>query len=110
MAEGDKTPEEIAAEEAAAAEETAKAAAKAAKKAEKKDDGKPEGKSDLVTTFLGLSGYKKEDVIGHHDGRRTVVTSNGGKYEVSKKGKRVRVLSGPETPASLEAAAEEDDE
>ena len=71
---------------------------------------KDAAKGDLVSTFLKLSGYKKDDVIGHHDGRRTVVTSNGGKYEVSPKGKRLRTLSGPSTPKELEATAEEDDE
>lgn len=65
---------------------------------------------DLVERFLSLSGYDKGDVIGHSDERRTVVTSNGGKYEVSKKGSKLRKLSGPDTPADKEAATEEDDE
>lgn len=65
---------------------------------------------DLVERFLDLSGYAKSDVIGHSDERRTVVTSNGGKYEVSVKGKKLRKLSGPDTPADLEAAEEGDED
>lgn len=67
-------------------------------------------KFDVVDRFLELSGYKSSDVIGHSDERRTVVTSNGGKYEVSVKGKKLRKLSGPETPADLEAAASEEED
>ena len=71
---------------------------------------KPSKKFDLVDKFLELSGYKAGDVIGHSDERRTVVTSNGGKYEVSKKGTKLRKLAGPDTPASLAAVEEEDDD
>lgn len=67
-------------------------------------------KFDVVDRFLDLSGYEKSDVIGHNDERRTVVTSNGGKYEVSPKGKKLRTLSGPATPAELEANEEAEDE
>jgi hypothetical protein len=95
------------ADDTATAEDTAKSEETVTKPSKSKDS---DAKSDLVSTFLKLSHYKKEDVIGHHDGRRTVVTSNGGKYEVSPKGKRIRVLSGPETPATLEEAAAEEEE
>lgn len=71
---------------------------------------KPSKSFDLRDRFLDLSGYKASDIIGSNDERRTVVTANGGKYEVSKKGTRLRKLSGPDTPADLEAAAEEEDE
>jgi hypothetical protein len=71
---------------------------------------KPSKSFDLRERFLELSGYTKADIIGSNDERRTIVTANGGKYEVSKKGTRLRKLSGPDTPADREAAAEEDDE
>lgn len=74
------------------------------------EKAKSSKKDDLVAQFLRVSGYKSSDVIGHSDERRTVVTSNGGKYEVNKKGTRVLKLLGPDTPATLEAAAGEEDE
>jgi len=105
----DKTPEEIAAEEAAAAEakqkEEEEAAAKAAK-AEKK----PKKSFDLVDRFLELSDYERRDVNGFNVERRTVVTTNGGKYELSAKGTRLRKLSGPDTPAMIAEASEEEEE
>lgn len=81
------------------------------------DTEKPEKKPtrstkfDLVDRFLELSGYEKKDVIGHSDERRTVVTSNGGKYQLSPSGKKIRVHAGPDTPAMIaEREEEEDDE
>lgn len=114
----------VAASEAAGAITTAAAAAKAPDGPQNPDKTRPGDrqttqavpsvkgtkKFDVVDRFLDLSGYKSSDVIGHSDERRTVVTSNGGKYEVSVKGKRLRKLSGPDTPNDREAASEEEDE
>jgi hypothetical protein len=84
-------------EETAVAESSEEIPSKAAKK------------GDLVAQFLKVSGYKEADVIGHSDERRTVVTSNGGKYEVSKKGTKLRKILGPDTPATAAASEEEDE-
>lgn len=70
--------------------------------------GKKSKNYDTVERFIELSGYKKSDVVGHNDERRTVVTANGGKYELSPKGTKLRKLSGPDTPADRES--EEDDD
>lgn len=67
-------------------------------------------KFDVRTKFLDLSGYEDRDVLAVNDSRRTVVTSNGGKYEVSPKGTRLRKLSGPDTPEMIAAAQEEEDD
>src|SRR4051794_24124163 len=48
----------------------------------------------LVDEFLKRSGNKQRDVLSANAERRTVVTANGGKYFVGKKGE-ITVLSGP---------------
>jgi hypothetical protein len=111
MVEDTRTPEEIEAEEAAAKEAAEKEAAEAAEKAAaKKSAPKAKKDFDLVDKFLELSDYEKKDVHGFSKERRTVVTTNGGKYEISPKGTRVRVLQGPDTPAMIAEASEEDEE
>lgn len=62
-----------------------------------------------LAAFLRITGFRKSDVIGSSKTRRTFVTANGGKYELSPKGKKVRVLSGP-TPPGPESTEEGDDE
>ena len=66
-------------------------------------------KKDQLSAFLAITGYKASDVIGSSADRRTFVTSNGGKYELSPKGKKVRVLSGP-IPLGPKKDEEEDDD
>lgn len=51
----------------------------------------------LVDEFLKRSGYKERDVLSANAERRTVVTANGGKYNVSRDG-GIFVMSGPPTP------------
>lgn len=63
----------------------------------------------LRDRFLELSGYEDSDIIGANAERRTFVTSNGGKYEVSPKGKKLRRLAGPPTPVELEPEEEEEE-
>lgn len=60
---------------------------------------------ELVATFTKGSGYKAEDVLSSNHKTRIVVTKNGGKYQVSNKGK-IRRLLGPEAPGK----AADDDE
>lgn len=67
-------------------------------------------KFDLVDRFIELSEYTKKDIIGSNESRRTVVTDNGGKYEVSVKGTKLRKLAGPDTPATRDAREEETDD
>ena len=54
-------------------------------------------KSSLIESFCKSTGYEPSDVIGANTTTRTVVTANGGKYQVSSKG-RVRNIIGPEAP------------
>ena len=53
----------------------------------------------LRKNFLILTGYKVSDIIGFNEASRIFVTSNGGKYQLSKKGTQVKVLSGPNPPS-----------
>lgn len=69
-----------------------------------------EKKNKHRAAFLKVSGYKSSDILGTNEDTRTFVTANGGKYVISPKGTKIRVLSGPATPAMLEAAAEEEEE
>lgn len=64
----------------------------------------PEGTraKKLLTNFLKLSGYRAGDVTGSNEDRRTFVTSNGGKYQLSPKGTQLKVLSGPLPPKAEE--------
>lgn len=62
-------------------------------------------KKDL-DAFLKVSGYRASDVLGSNAANRTFVTANGGKYLLSPKGTRLRVLSGPPYPNSQEEAEE----
>jgi hypothetical protein len=50
-----------------------------------------------TAVFLKKSGYKKGDVISVNAQKRTFVTSNGGKYQLTKQGE-VRILKGPNYP------------
>lgn len=60
-------------------------------------EAKPLDKDSLVRKFLEKSGYPPEFVLHSDAARRTVVTSNGGKYAVSSKG-NIRTLKGPDYP------------
>lgn len=67
-------------------------------KVEVKDD--PElrkGKEELLDTFLEESGYKARDVDVINLARRTLGTTNGGKYQINRQGALLR-LKGPRYP------------
>lgn len=53
-------------------------------------------KETLQARFLKLSGYREKDIISINEARRTVATSNGGKYTFTKTG--LRRLLGPPYP------------
>jgi hypothetical protein len=52
----------------------------------------------MLDRFLELTGYEEDDVIGSNFKSRTFVTSNGGKYEMNKAGKVIKVVAGPNPP------------
>lgn len=72
--------------------------------------GNLEANSELTGKFLKLSGYQKSDIIGSNQARRSFVTANGGKYNLTKSGKAIRIQSGPAYPKLVEKAEEEEDE
>lgn len=66
-------------------------------------EAKPEEKEEKKTplsAFLAASGYKASDVLSHNDRTRAFVTSNGGKYQLTKAGKVRRIL-GPAYPKEV---------
>jgi hypothetical protein len=50
-----------------------------------------------VTRFLKLTGYRNSDLHGTNK-TGTFVTTNGGKYQMDKAGKKIDILSGPDYP------------
>jgi len=62
---------------------------------EKKEDSSLRGK------FLKLTGYKSADILDQNDRRRVFVTTNGGKYQITKTDK-IRRLAGPAYPKETE--------
>jgi len=59
-----------------------------------------------MTVFLKNTGYSETNVLSSNPAKRTVVTSNGGKYQVMRNG-RVRTLSGPSYPKEQKSGEEE---
>jgi hypothetical protein len=57
-------------------------------------------KDALLVRFIKLSGYRERDVDKINQGRRTVLTTNGGKYVFTKNG--LRTLNGPKYPKEVE--------
>lgn len=51
----------------------------------------------LIDEFVKRTGYGEADVLSANTERRTVVTSNGGKYALTRDG-GITVLGGPTTP------------
>lgn len=70
-----------------------------AKTTEKKEDASLRGQ------FLKASGYKAEDILDQNDRRRVFVTTNGGKYQITKSG-RIRRLAGPTFPKEIPDSGE----
>lgn len=52
----------------------------------------------LLSVFCRLSGYSREEIMGVNEKAFTFSTSTGGKYQLSRDGKKIRVLSGPPFP------------
>lgn len=52
----------------------------------------------LRDRFCSLTGYTDSDIVGVNLSRRIFVTSNGGKYSMSKSGKQIRREKGPLAP------------
>lgn len=72
--------------------------------------GVKDASTELTSRFLALTGFKAEEVIGSNSARRTFSTTGGGKYQVTKNGKAVRVILGPNYPKGIEEAEEADEE
>jgi hypothetical protein len=92
-----------------AAEKTAKDLAEAAVIASAASDKLEAEKKDLIAKFVKASGYKTADCDGANPRNRTVITTNGGKYQVTAKG-NVRRIQGPLTPNEIKAARGEETE
>jgi len=60
----------------------------------------------FLGTFLKLSGYKKSDILAWNEDRRTVVTTNGSKYQVSRDKKQLKILTGAVPPSATPATEE----
>jgi hypothetical protein len=71
--------------------------------------GNRKANSKQIRAFLKVTGYKESDIIASTESRRTFVTENGGKYLLSPKGSKVRVIAGPAYPNILKEAEEEDE-
>lgn len=55
--------------------------------------------ADSFQAALKALGLKTTDVLSFNEGTRVFVTSGGGKYQISKKGRGLRHLAGPPPPA-----------
>lgn len=56
---------------------------------------KTDREQKIVTAFTTVTGYREEQIIGVNERTLTVVTANGGKYQLNKAGNLLRHLSGP---------------
>jgi len=57
--------------------------------------------SSFASEFAKAIGRKPSAILSYNERTRTIVTNDGGKYQMSKKGKGVRHLAGPALPADL---------
>lgn len=66
------------------------------------DDDDDEKKTPkLFSQLTSALGKKESDMLSYNERSRIVVYSDGAKYQIGKKGKSLRVLAGPNPPASL---------
>lgn len=54
--------------------------------------------TQILKVFLRLSGFNEGEILGVNYKSLTFVSTSGGKYQMSRDGKRVRKLSGPDYP------------
>lgn len=68
-------------------------------------DGKPtKEKEKTPSEYVSLAkayGLKGKDVVSYNEKNKTVLLSNGAKLQLSKSGKTVRHLAGPQPPSDL---------
>lgn len=64
------------------------------------DAGTRKAKEKLLDSFLDESGYRARDVDVVNLPRRTVGTTNGGKYQLTRQG-NIRTIKGPRYPKEL---------
>lgn len=72
--------------------------------------GNREANAKQTAAFLKTSGYKEADILGSNYDRWTFVTTNGGKYVLSKNGKEITTVSGPPYPNTEPEVEEEEGE
>lgn len=64
----------------------------------------------VPTEFADLAkamGHKKSDILSFNAVTRVVVFTNGGKYQLSKNGKALRHLAGPQPPSDLDLSVQD---
>jgi len=62
---------------------------------------KPKSRNTPMAVFLSRSGYIDEDIISYNLKTLVFATSNGGKYQLTKKG-AIRRIHGPWYPKYVE--------
>jgi hypothetical protein len=58
-------------------------------------------KASFVKRFRALTGVKASDIISVNEQTRVIVTAQGGKYQINRKGNQVQHLQGPPVPKSV---------
>jgi hypothetical protein len=109
MAEDEKTQEEKDAEAEAAKQPKAKPAAKA-KTTPPAVDAKAGAGDSTKAKMLKAIGAKAEDVLAYNAEAKILVTKQGGKYQLTADGNKLKHLAGPAPTGGKKAAADEDDE
>ena len=69
---------------------------------EEKDDNGDFRNSQVAKNFRKLTGYKAGDIMGVNERTHVIVTTNGGKYQLNRKGNQVRHLQGPPIPKTFQ--------
>ena len=58
--------------------------------------------SQVAKNFRKLTGYKAGDIMAVNERTHVIVTTNGGKYQLNRKGNQVRHLQGPPIPKTFQ--------
>lgn len=59
---------------------------------------KPPIHEQVMSRFLALTGFALNDINGTNSRSYIFVTKSGGKYQMDRKGKQIKVLMGPPPP------------
>lgn len=69
---------------------------------EKEDKDDDFRNSQVAKNFRKLTGYKASDILALNERTHVVATTNGGKYQLNRKGNQVRHLQGPPIPKTFQ--------